>query len=177
MEIYNKNEETRISVADYINNKSLLEIKYVTFDTKLEIVSQVINSVINAVGGLNSSLLRRVSTEIFISSITNIDMNIKDENDLDGLDQLYYHREFNELIANLGEEYKELQMLLNERVADYIRIETNPSVTINKIYEQIVTYFNTLLDSISDYIQNVDVEELSEKVIPMLKDVINNNES
>jgi len=82
----NKENNDKISVAEYLNNKELLVLTYLPFDTKMEIVSNIINSVTNSVGGLNTTLMRRVSTEVFIESITNIDLNIVDENNLKGFD-------------------------------------------------------------------------------------------
>ena len=170
-------EIKKISVSDYLRDNTLLEVKYLPFDVKLDIVSQVINNVIKSVGGLNQSLLRRVSTDIFIESITNIDMGLKDENDLEGFDQLCFHGELDNFINALGNEYQELVLILNERVNDYIRIETNPSVTIMKIYEQVTAYMGQLLDSISEYIQNVDVEKLSDELMPLIKSVVKEDES
>ena len=154
----------KISVKDFIDNNELLEITYTPFDQKMEIVSKVLTETIKAIGGLNTSLLRRISTEVFIESITNIDMNVKDDNGLTGFDQLNYTNELDTLLAYMGNEYIEFTRILNERVADYIRIETNPSVTINAIYDNVKTQLNTVLDMLGDYIQNIDMEQLADTV-------------
>ena len=92
MDNKNMNESnTKISVYDYYNDNNKLEITFTPFDTKLQIVSNIISEVIKSVGGINTSLLRRISTEIFIETITNIDMKIQDENGLSGFDQLYFY--------------------------------------------------------------------------------------
>lgn len=85
----------KISVTEYINNNDLLVVTYLPFDTKMNIVSHILNSIISSVGGLNTSLLRRISTEVFINSITNIDMNIEDENGLRGFDTLLFTGKLN----------------------------------------------------------------------------------
>lgn len=154
----------KISVADYLNNRELLVLKYIPFDSKMEIVSNVINGMVKSIGGLNTTLLRRISTEIFIESITNIDLSIVDENNLKGFDQLCYLGELDNLKTNLGKEYFELEKMLQEMVDDYIRIETNPAVTINLIYKQIQTYLNNMLDYISENIQNIDVDKFIEQL-------------
>lgn len=174
--IDNKNNE-KIGVSDYIKNNSLLEVRYIPFDSKMAIVSHIINSVVDTVGGINTSLLRRISVEVFIESITNIDMKQKDEDNLEGFDQLCISGELQNLIFKLGDEYKELQRILDERLSDYIRIETNPSVTISKIYEQISDRLNSVLNYIGDYIQNIDVSNLNEQLGLILEGVDDNHES
>lgn len=154
-------EENKISVHEYLDDAEKLEVTYIPFDDKLKIVSKIIRGIINSTGGLNSSLLRRISTEVFIESITNIDLSIEDEDNLSGFDQLCYHRELDKLIALLGDEYKEFKRILDEHVDDYVRIETNPAVTINAIYDQIMERIGSMLDYLSNQIQNVDIEELT----------------
>ena len=124
---------SKISVKEYVDNNELLEVGYLPFDRKMEIAGYVLRGVTQALGGLNSSMLRRVATEVFIENITNIDLNIEDENGLKGFDQLCYSRELDKLLLYLGDEYTEMKRILDEYVSDYIRTETNPSVTINMI--------------------------------------------
>lgn len=173
----NKENINKISVSEYLGDYSLLEVSYIPFDTKLSIVSNILSNTINAIGGLNTSLLRRIATEVIIENVSNIDMNIEDENGLKGYDQLCFNNELNRLISLLGNEYVEFKHILDERVEDYIRIETNPSVTIDSIYNQIKNYFNVMMDYISERIQNIDVDELAEQLKPVIEKagVINEN--
>lgn len=154
----------KISISEYLEDNSLLEVIYIPFDSKLQIVSHVLNGMLKAIGGLNTSLLRKISTEVFIESITNIDMNIEDENGLKGFDQLCFHNELNNLTTLLGSEYIQLTQILNERVADYVRTETNPAVTINAIYDQVMERLTAALDLASGYIQKIDVEQLTKAI-------------
>lgn len=158
------NKENKISVADYLNDKYDLEITYTPFDSKMLIVSHIMDGVIKAVGGLNTTLLRRVFIETLVETITNIDMKITDENDLQGFDQLLFHNKLDELISDLGIEYVEFKKILDERVQDYIRIETNPAVTITQIYNQVKDYMNIVLDYVSEHIQGIDVEHLARQL-------------
>ena len=150
---------TKISVYDYYKDNNILEIMFTPFDTKLQIVSNIMSGVISSVGGINTSLLRRISTEIFIETITNIDMKIKDKNGLSGFDQIYFYNVMDTLKNDMGGEYREFENIMSERLSDYIRIETNPAVTINNIYNQVKDYYNKLMDYISGKISDFDVED------------------
>lgn len=125
-------ETKKYSVYDYLEDKSILVLNYIPFDSKLQIVTQIIKNVIDAVGVLNSTLLRRVATETIIEIITNLDLGIKDENGLSGYDQLCYHREFDNLIESIEYEYNSFQDIINEQVSDFIRINNNPNILENK---------------------------------------------
>ena len=157
-------ENNKISVQEYLNNKELLSVVYIPFDTKIQIVSRVIRGLIDSTGGIMSSMLRRIFTEVVIESISNIDMNIEDENGLKGFDQLCYANELENMKIVLGNEYKEFEMILSEYISDYIRIETNPAITINQIYSQVTEFLSTLLDGLSEKIQDVDVEKLGDTI-------------
>ena len=158
----------KYSATEFIEDNSILEVQYLPFDSKLQIASQVLMGVIDAVGGLNTSLLRRVATETFIEAVSNIDMNIEDENGLKGYDQLCFYRQLDNLAAFLGYEYEELWNILNERVQDYIRTETNPAVTINAIYNQIKEYWEVAMNYISSTVKNVDVEKLTSQLSSLI---------
>ena len=153
-------DNNRISVKEYLENEELLEATYLPFEDKLRIVSNTIRELVNTLGGLNTTMLRRVSTETFITAISNIDMSITDENGLSGYDQLCYHGVLDNLKYRLGNEYEEFERMMDERVDDYIRTETNPAVTINAIYAQVADLFNQAMDYLSKQIQNMDAEQV-----------------
>jgi hypothetical protein len=157
-------ENNKISAIEYINNNELLEVSYIPFDQKMQVVSDVLSEVINSVGGLNTTLLRRVSTEVFIETITNIDMGIVDENGLSGFDQLCYYNQLNTLKTVIGNEYIEFETILKERISDYIRIETNPAVTISSIYNQLKNNTDKVLDYVSNQIQNLDIDDFVNRI-------------
>ena len=64
--------ENKISVSKYLENKDLLKINYIPYDVKLNIVDVVLSQVIidDEIQKIDSALLKRVSTEVFIESIT-----------------------------------------------------------------------------------------------------------
>lgn len=153
----------KISVMDFINDNSLLEVNYIPFDQKLLTVSMMLNNFIDNGTIENSSIIRRISTEIFIETISNIDLTIKDENGLEGYDQLYYNNEMDLLKQLLGFEYVEFENILNERISDYYRTESNSAFAIRYIYDRIVDILGSLNgnatnDDNKDYISEGDNE-------------------
>lgn len=161
-------DNNKISVMDYLEDNSLLTASYIPFDEKMSIVSKIMSGLINTIGGLNTSMLRRISTEVFIESITNIDMKITDENGLSGFDQLCYKDELDNLKNILGNEYEEFERILDERVDDYVRTETNPAITINAIYSQVADMISKALELISQKVKDIDVEELTNNISQLI---------
>jgi hypothetical protein len=92
--------ENKISVSEYLKDNGLLEINYIPYDVKLDIVDVVLSQVISddVMPKVDGALLKRVSTEVFIETITNIDMSIKSEVDLGGYDELCLNNELDFLI-------------------------------------------------------------------------------
>ncbi len=158
-------DNNKITVKEYLENNELLSVVYIPFEEKLGLVSKVLNESIKAIGGLNTTLVRRLAVEIFIEAITNIDMKTVDENGLSGYDQICYSGQLESLIDNIGNEYLELDRILHERMQDYIRIESNPSITINEIYDQVKTYLSTFINYFSNYVEGLDVEKISNELI------------
>ena len=130
----------KISINEYLNDKSLLEINYIPFHQKKQIVDDIISEVINSSGKIDTTLIRRISTEIFISVLTNINMGLEDENGLQGYDQLLYTDELDGLINLIGNGYFELKKILDEQISDYIRNDSNPIPVLEGIlsYLQII---------------------------------------
>lgn len=166
MENINTNTETnnKISVADFLADNTLLSATYIPFDDKIKIVSNILNGVTKAIGGINSSILRRIATETIIESVTNIDLNIVDDNGLKGYDQLCFHRELENLLKLIEPEYIEFDTIIKEYVNDYLRVETNSALTISMIYTQMKTGFDEIINWIKDYIQGIDLSDLENKI-------------
>jgi hypothetical protein len=161
-------KDNKISVKEYIEDKGLLKGTYVSFNDKITIMSHVISELVNSIGGLNTSMLRRLATEVIIESISNIDMAITDENGLSGYDQLCYMNELDELKIRLGNEYDEMERILDERIDDYIRTETNPAITINAIYSHVTGTLSDIIELIRKQIQNINVEELMQNISQLI---------
>jgi len=108
-----------ISILDFINDNNLLEITYVPFDVKVEIVKTIISTVAENAGYLDSSVLRRVAFETMVNTITNIDMNIECEYGLKGYDYLCYSDSEATLLSHIGPQYDQFWRILEEQVRDY----------------------------------------------------------
>ena len=160
----------KISVKEYIENKDLLELSYIPYDKKIDIVSGVFSGVIQALGGLNSTMLRVISTQTIIENVTNIDLKIQDdESGLQGFDYLVYTDELRTLINLMGKEYAEFMNIFDEYKSDYIRMETNPALTIQKIYEQASKYMSVIIEFLQEQIKNIDAEQFSSFVADIAK--------
>ena len=159
----------RISVSEYLKDNSLLQFNYIPYDKKIDIVSHVFSGVIQAVGGLNSTLLRMVKIEAIIENVTNLDLKIPGEDDLKGLDLLIYTNELPTLIQLMGREYEEFDKMFEEYTADYIRMETNPAVTIEAIYNRIAEQGTVIIDFLQEQIKNVDVEQFSSLLLNVIQ--------
>ena len=156
--------DNKISVKEYLDDRGLLEVTYVPFDDKVSIISHVVRSLIKATGGINSSMLRRISTEVVIESISNIDLSVLDENQLTGFDQLCYTNELANLERQLGNEYKEFMKILDEYISDYKRVETNPAITISRIYSNIVDFCGQMIGYISENLDDENMQKLVETI-------------
>lgn len=152
----------KISVKDYIENKEMLELSYIPYDKKIDIVSGVFSGMIQTIGGLNTTILRIISLQTIIENVTNIDLKIKDEESgLQGFDYLLYTDELRNLIDLMGREYTEFMKIFDEYKADYVRMETNPALTISNIYDQVSKYANIVINFLQEQIKNIDVEQFS----------------
>ena len=158
----------KINVDEYLENKELLELKYIPFDVKYEIISTLITGFIKIVGGINSALLKRIVIETIIENVTNIDLTSVSETGLKGYDQLCYKNELNNLIDLIGNEYKIFYSMYEDYVSDYIRSENNPSFAISNIYGEIkegIKYIIEHPDLLGDVLNpiNEEVGDINER--------------
>ena len=113
-------DNNKISMKEYFDNNELLEVSYIPFDIKLQIISIIIQTLVSDYGHINRSIIRRVSIETIIESLTNIDMKLDCDNGLKGFDYMYYIKNgFMHLISNFEDQYDEFQKILEEQIADY----------------------------------------------------------
>lgn len=166
----------RISVKEFLEDKELLELTYIPYDKKVEICETIIeqcSSEFENYHTLNSALLERVKKEIFISSITNLDFSIKDENGLDGYDQLCYHNMLNDLIEDcdyLYDQFEEIfQLMLNDYRSDVLSIRGY----FNSLKTAIVNWFSIFKRDSVEYISSLNLKEISDnatKIVDLIKD-------
>lgn len=165
--------ENKISVAEYLKNNELLEINYTPYEVKLNIVNVMLSQVITK-GELNkidSALLKRISTQVFIESITNIDMSIKSEQNLSGYDLLCLYDELDTLIDIVSDEFKRFEDILKLKVDDFYKYNISTSATLLSLKNAFSKFIKVKGDEINELIQNLDTVSISDK----LKNIINEN--
>lgn len=166
--------ENKISVSEYLDNRELLEINYTPYDIKENIVDVILSQVIvkkDELQKINSVLLNRVSTHIFIESITNIDMSVKSENNLDGYDELCFNNELEELLEIIDDEYSRFEYILKLKIDDLNRYSNSTSATILSLKKSIVNFIKQKSDEVNQFITSIDTQAISNN----LKVLINDN--
>lgn len=157
---------SKISVSQYLENEDLLEINYVPYDIKKEIVETIISKTIfyKDMLLLDTSLLKRISCEIFIESITNIDMGILDEHGLFGYDTLCMNNALNNLLVEIDEEYERFMEILEYKVADFIRKNNSTGAIISSVVNRIVNWGNYKINELNNYIEGIDVKKITNEL-------------
>lgn len=158
--------ENKISVSQYLENEDLLEINYVPYDVKREIVETIISKTIfyKDMLLLDTALLNRISCEIFIESITNIDMNILDEHGLYGYDTLCMNNALNNLLVEINDEYERFMEILEYKVNDFIRKNNSTGAIISSVINRIVNWSNYKIDELNNYIEGINVKKVANEL-------------
>jgi len=158
--------DNKISVSNYLENVELLEIDYTPYDVKVDIVDVILSQVIidDEMEKIDSALLKRISTQIFIESITNIDMSIKSDNGLDGYDELCLLNELDDLLNLIFDEYSRFENILELKVADFYRYKNSTSSTLLSLKNKLSKFVKEKSDEINNLIENIDTQALSNKL-------------
>ena len=157
----------KISVKEYLEDSELLEINYIPYDHKVEICSVILDQCISEFEDyhtLNSVLLNRVKTEIFLGYITNIDLSIKDENGLNGYDQLCLNDELDSLIDACGHLYDQFEDVLELMMRDYYHNIASTRGYMNILKTKTLDWLSVLKRDASDAAKKFD----SKKILEML---------
>ena len=161
----------KISVKEYLNDTELLELTYIPYDEKVEICNVIIgqcSSVFEDYHSLNSVLLERVKTEIFITSITNLDFSIKDENGLDGYDQLCYHNDLDYLIYTCGFLYEQFEEIFELALKDYYDNFTSLRSYLNTMKTNVLNWISKIKRDANEFVKSIDSKEVSDKIIQII---------
>lgn len=158
--------DNKISVSNYLENVELLEVDYTPYDVKVNIVDVILSQVIidDEIEKIDSALLKRISTQIFIESITNIDMSIKSDNGLDGYDELCLFDELDTLIELVYDEYRRFENILELKVNDFYRYKNSTSSTLLSLKNKLSKFVKEKSDEINNLIENIDTQALSNKL-------------
>lgn len=165
--------ENKISVSQYLENEDLLEINYVPYDVKREIVDTIIFQVTRygEMKNIDTALLHRVSCEIFIESITNINMSIVNENNLGGYDVLCMNNALDELLYEIDEEYSRFLEILEYKLSDFHKQNTSTAAILLLLKNKLYSFGNEKLNDLRVLTENIDVKQIGDK----LKEIINEN--
>lgn len=102
-------------------DRSKLEVVYIPYYVKIKIITKTIYEFFKRYGYVNSSMVKLIGFQTYVEYITNLDMGSEDENNLLGFDILKYNNKYNDLIIDLGDEYKDFENILAEQLDDYKR--------------------------------------------------------
>lgn len=140
-----------ISVNEYKNNKDLLEISYIPFRQKCNIVDIFLDEHIKSVGGnffdIDKALFEASKICAFIQVCTNLDLSTDD--DEDPLDVLLKNNLLNELIDTVRDQYDVFEKILA------LKIETiKDSYNAGKVLEDIQSDIRSTLTLLMEHENN-----------------------
>lgn len=164
--------ENKISVTQYMENGNLLEISYVPYDQKVEIVEAIIPSIVRYgidVQRIDTALLQRVSCEIFIESITNIDMTLPDQHGLSGYDTLCLNNVLDDLLYEISAEYDRFMEILSYKIKDFEKQHNSTSAVILYLKNKLINFGKTKTDELFNRINNLDTQKLGNEIKSFIK--------
>ena len=106
----------KISVAEFIENMDLLQTYYTPFYKKVELINFILDSINGSFDGIS---IYRICAQAFIENMTNLDLSVKNDENLDGFDQLC-RKGLIESFTSLPE-YKMFERLFHMRMEDISR--------------------------------------------------------
>lgn len=165
--------ENKISVKQYIEDNTLLEISYVPYEVKAEIVEAIINKVArygNNMKTINTALLHRVSCEIFIESITNIDMSVVSEEGLSGYDILCMNNILEDLLYEIDDEYARFWEILEFKISDFEKINNSTGAILFKLKDSFSLWLREKASEFNGIIENFDVKKLADNLKNMIQE-------
>ena len=153
--------DKKISVSNYLLNKDLLKvINYITFENKVVVVDSILKELCfnnNGLYTLDSVMLNRVKTQIYIEQYTNLDLNIENEEGLNGYDLLVRTNELDNLINTFRNEYNIIENILELRLSDYLRDKSSIKGFLHYKSERII---NFIIDKVNNLNENLDKKEI-----------------
>jgi hypothetical protein len=161
----NKDMNNKISVKEYLDNKKLLKLKgYIPYAEKVNIIDSIVSQiyiVINGTYNLDSVLLDRVKSQIFIEQCTNLNLSIiEEEENLDGYDLLKKTYTYEEIMKYIEAEVNELERILQLRIDDFIRDKASVKGVLNYKTEKILDCVKTEIPSLINRVENIDAESV-----------------
>ena len=152
-----------ISVREYLEDKNKLELNYLTYGKKMDLVDIILENVINREtrpATINTAVLKNIAVQTFIQNITNIDLSEELNNGENGYDILCYTNSLNELLMTIKTEYDVLEEMLNDRINDFYRFEYSLAKTLYDIEIEVASTLSSGADYLEDALKNLDVERI-----------------
>lgn len=165
---------TKISVENYLASPELIEVYYVPYETKVNICNVILNQVIKKDGCMyyiDSALLDRVKTQVVIESITNLDLSIKDENGLDGYDLLCKENELSNLIDFISYEYNKFDEIIKFKVQDFYNSNGSISGFLHFTKKEIINKYNEIMDSFTKFISNINAKDVADVIVNYIEEI------
>lgn len=164
--------ENKISVSEYLKDNNKLEVNYIPYDVKLDIVDVVLSQVISNDGmpKVDSALLKRVSTEVFIETITNIDMSIKSEFDLGGYDELCLNNGLDFLIEFIEDEFDRFNEILDSKLNDFYRYNNSTGSVLMSLKNSLVKFINKKTNEVNELINTIDTKDISNRLKKLIEE-------
>lgn len=153
----------KISVKEYMDDNSLLEIYYTPFGYKLDLVDTILDNLIDrntTPPTINVALLKNIANHLFIQEITNLDLS-EDANDgSDGYDLLCQYKLLSNLLSTISDEYQILNDILNDRLNDFYRYEYSISKVLYDTVNSISDFASYSINQLESTMKSIDTDKL-----------------
>lgn len=156
-----------VNVREYIKDNDKLELSYLGYAQKMELVDTILENVIDYnthPATVDTSMLKIISIELFIQNITNLDLSPEANGDENGYDILCYSGALSHLLELIAPEYNRLQEILNDRLNDFYRYEYSPVKAIYDIKDAVDKALSDSADYLNNAIRNIDIEKIMEMI-------------
>ena len=152
-----------ISVKEYIEDKDKLELSYLMYGKKVDLVDIILENVINretSPATIDTALLKNISLQMFIQNITNIDLSVEANDGENGYDILCYTGELQHLLELVAPEFNRLEEILNDKLNDFYRYEYSSAKALYDIRNAVYQSLSSSADILENALKNIDVEKL-----------------
>lgn len=142
----------KISAQDYINNPELLEVYYLSADNKMACAKTIVGSAIEEYNGakiINLATIKLVTQPCIVGLLTNIDTISRNDNGLNGYEELEMSGHLQEIIDVLGSQFTLMNDLVDSEVETFNMLHNNISITMSQ-----------LVSALSSLMQNVNIDDL-----------------
>lgn len=158
----------KLRIEEYLENKSVLELFYTPYENKVEIVEVILSQVVkhNELVNVDTALLKRISFQVFMEHITNLDLSDTNSNGLNGYDYLCSKNEINDLLSLdfIKNELDRFNEILDCKLNDIYREKTSVGYVLVYIKNIISSFMKNKQDELNDYISNLDTKKIMDTI-------------